>query len=60
MPVVSIFFGIKILINYNDHNPPHFHAEYGEFKAIFNIKTGEMMKGKFPKVGMNIIKKWTE
>jgi len=28
MPTISIFYGIKISINYNDHHPPHFHAEY--------------------------------
>ena len=58
MPVISFFFGIKIIINYDDHKPPHFHAEDGEFKAIFSIKTGEIIKGKLPKVGLNIVTKW--
>lgn len=58
MPVISRFFGIKIIINYNDHNPPHFHAEYGEFKAVFSMKTGEQIEGKFPKVGIKIISNW--
>lgn len=30
MPVVSRFFGIVISLNYRDHNPPHFHASYGD------------------------------
>ena len=40
MPEVSVFFGI-IRIHYKDHNPPHFHAEYQGFDAMFNIKTGD-------------------
>ena len=29
MPEVSRFYGIIVRIFYDDHNPPHFHAEYG-------------------------------
>ena len=28
MPQISYFFGISIFFCYNDHAPPHFHAEY--------------------------------
>ena len=27
MPEISLFYGIKITMNWNDHVPPHFHAE---------------------------------
>ena len=37
MPEISRFFGIIITMNFNDHNQPHLHAEYGEFEAIFDI-----------------------
>ncbi len=29
MPEISRFFGIVIKMFFDDHNPPHFHAEYG-------------------------------
>ena len=58
MPEVSIFFGIIIRIHYRDHNPPHFHAEYQGFEAIFNIKTGEKMKGLFPPKANKIVTEW--
>jgi hypothetical protein len=32
MPRICSFYGIIIWIYYNDHNPPHFHATYGEFE----------------------------
>ena len=28
MPEISRFFGIVIKMFFDDHNPPHFHAEY--------------------------------
>lgn len=31
MPRISEFFGIFIYFYFEDHNPPHFHAIYGEY-----------------------------
>jgi Domain of unknown function (DUF4160) len=28
MPIISTFFGIVIRMYYQEHAPPHFHAEY--------------------------------
>ncbi len=33
MPEISRFLGIKIFMYFNEHNPPHFHVEYNEYKA---------------------------
>ena len=30
MPEISRFYGIVIRMYHNDHNPPHFHAIYGD------------------------------
>ena len=35
MPELSRFYGIVIKMYYNDHNPPHFHAEYGSQTSPF-------------------------
>jgi len=37
MPVISRFYGIVISMFYEDHNPPHFHAMYAEFKSTIKI-----------------------
>lgn len=29
MPEISLFYGIRVTMYYDDHNPPHFHAELG-------------------------------
>ena len=34
MPELSRFFGIVIRMFYNDHEPAHFHAIYGEYEAL--------------------------
>ncbi len=48
MPEISNFYGIKIFMNYSEHNPPHFHAEYGEYQVIINLNDWDI-EGKFPK-----------
>jgi len=30
MPEISRFYGIVIRMYFGDHNPPHFHAAYGD------------------------------
>ena len=40
MPELSRFLGIVIFMNFNDHNPPHFHAKYGDFEIIIEIGSG--------------------
>jgi hypothetical protein len=49
MPEVSRFYGIIIALYYNEHNPPHFHAKYGEFQAEIDIRTLQILNGEIPK-----------
>ncbi len=37
MPEISRFFGIVIKMFFDDHNPPHFRAEYGGDLALIGI-----------------------
>ena len=39
---------IKIELYFKDHNPPHFHAIYGEYNALFNLETLEIIEGDLP------------
>lgn len=41
MPEIARFFGIIIRMFYDDHNPPHFHAEFGDKKAVIDFR-GDM------------------
>ncbi len=57
MPTISMFYGIIIRMYHDDHNPPHFHAVYGDKKAIFNTK-GELLEGDFPKKQTKLVTAW--
>ena len=59
MPTISMFYGIKITMNYNDHNPPHFHAEYQNYEIIVDIYTGSVT-GKMPRRAINLIWSWLD
>lgn len=48
MPEIARFYGIIIKLFFGDHPPPHFHAVYGEFVALFDIQTLEMIEGDLP------------
>jgi hypothetical protein len=59
MPEISRFLGIIIYMLYNEHNPPHFHAQYGEYKLTIDIKSG-IINGIFPKRALKILLEWYE
>lgn len=58
MPIVSVFYGMIIRIYYSDHNPPHFHVNYGDKEIMVGIRTGRILKGGFPKRLKNAIEEW--
>lgn len=60
MPEISLFFGIRITINYNDNVPPHFHAEYNGDKAIVDIINCKVIKGYLPKRQLKLVLAWAE
>ncbi len=60
MPLICKFYGILIYIYWNDHAPPHFHAEYGEFEALINIETLEIIKGELPKTALELVRRWAK
>ncbi len=45
MPEISRFFGIIIRMFFNDHEPAHFHAAYGEFEALIEREVAPLLKG---------------
>lgn len=59
MPTICMFRGIKIYINWNDHQPPHFHAKYGSDEIIVSINEIEVIEGLFPNKQLKMIYGWT-
>lgn len=58
MPTISMFRGIKIFINWNDHQPPHFHATYGGEKVLVSIRDIEVLEGSIPKKQLKMLLGW--
>jgi hypothetical protein len=60
MPTISMFYGIMIrMYNNNEHNPPHFHAQYQGHKAVFDMD-GNLTDGEMPKAQVKLIAAWAE
>jgi hypothetical protein len=58
MPTISVFFGIIIRMFYQDHNPPHFHAEHQGQNATFDFE-GNLLEGEIDsRTARGLIKKW--
>lgn len=58
MPVISAFYGITIKVFQGDHNPPHIHVIYGEFKALIEIGTGRVIAGRLPPRSHKLVREW--
>jgi len=60
MPTISVFYGIVIKMFFNDHAPPHFHAEYAEFKATVDIRSLQILEGQLPRRALDLVLDWAE
>ncbi len=58
MPELSQFYGIVIKMYYNDHNPPHFHAEYGGFQMVVDTVTLAVIGGRLPPRATQLVMEW--
>jgi hypothetical protein len=38
---------MKMYFQQAEHNPPHVHAQYGDYSAEFEIETGMLLEGRF-------------
>ena len=60
MPEISRFFGIIVRMFYDEHNPPHFHAEYSGNKAIFDFG-GNVLKGSLSSTtATKLVREWID
>lgn len=58
MPTICFFRGIKIFINWDDRNPPHFHAVYGGMEMSVLIENAEPMAGDLPPNQRKMVLAW--
>lgn len=62
MPTISMFYGIIIRMYFapGEHQPPHFHAYYNEFKASVDIRSCEVIAGDLPGRQIKLVLAWAE
>jgi hypothetical protein len=60
MPVISTFFGIIIRMFYDEHNPPHIHAEYQGKKALVDFH-GNVLRGDLEsRTALKLVRDWID
>jgi hypothetical protein len=59
MPTICAFRGIRIFINWNDHLPPHFHAEYAGDSVLVDIKKIDVLEGNISNKQLKMLLGWT-
>ncbi|MBE6586940.1 MAG: DUF4160 domain-containing protein [Ruminococcaceae bacterium] len=62
MPVLARFYGIIIRMYFqqSEHNPPHFHAIYGEHMAAICIQDGKVLEGELPRKALEMVLEWND
>lgn len=62
MPEISRFYGIVIKMYFvsSEHNPPHFHAIYGEYYGEYDLTTLTMSEGDLPNKAEKLVLEWAQ
>ncbi len=62
MPTISMFFGIIVRMYFapKEHNPPHVHAYYKDFRLTMNIIDCNVLDGEMPARQSRMIQAWIE
>jgi len=60
MPVIHKIDSIKILVYFDDHLPPHFHAQYNEYEVLIEIESLDVYSGYLPSRLYNKVIEWAE
>jgi hypothetical protein len=60
MPEICRFFGIVIRMFFDEHNPPHIHAEYQGNKAVLDF-SGNVLKGHLKsRTALKLVREWID
>ena len=60
MPEICRFLGIVITMYFDEHNPPHFHVRYNEYRASMEILTLNVLSGSIPAKVRGLVEEWAE
>ena len=63
MPVISMFYGVVVLMYYFDnrkHHRPHIHVQYSDEEAVISIPDGHIMEGSLRSAKLKLVQAWIE
>lgn len=63
MPVISMFYGVIVLMYYFDnqkHQQPHIHIRYQGDEAVITIPTGDVLAGDLKSAKLKLVQAWIE
>ena len=63
MPVISMFYGVIVMMYYFDnrrHHEPHIHVKYGDEEAVISIPDGNVMEGAIRANKLKLVQAWIE
>lgn len=63
MPVISIFYGMLVMMYYLDdkkHHRPHIHVRYSDQEAVISIPDGEILEGELKSAKLKLVQAWIE
>ena len=63
MPVISMFYGVIIMMYYFDnqkHQRPHIHVKYQDDEAVIAIPEEELLEGKLQRSKLKLVQAWGE
>ena len=60
MPEICRFLGIVISMYFDEHNPPHFHVRYNDYRAVIAINDLNQLEGNLPARVRGLVVEWAE
>ena len=60
MPEIARFGNFKLLMFFQDENPPHVHIKGADFAAKIRISNGDLLAGDAPSRVLKEARKWIE
>jgi len=60
MPEIKRFSGFRLLMFFQDENPPHVHIKGSDFAAKIRLSNGELIAGDAPNRVLRQTRRWLE
>jgi hypothetical protein len=60
MPEIGRFGGYKLLMFFQDENPPRVHVKGADFVAKIRISNGDLLAGEAPNKVLRRARRWVE